>query len=77
MTRPEITGKGPSVSGPLAFSVAEFCRSHDISIGHFYALLKRGEGPRIMKAGLRTLISAEEAARWRAARTDASTPTTA
>jgi hypothetical protein len=58
---------------PLAFSVEEFCKAHGISIGHFYALLKAGLGPRVMKVGLRTLISAEEAARWRAERT-AETP---
>ena len=41
----------------------------------FYALLKRGEGPEIMKVGLRTLISHEAAARWRAERTAASSDT--
>jgi hypothetical protein len=58
----------------LGFSVAEFCEAHNISIGHFYALRKKGLGPRVMKVGLRTLISAEEAARWRAERTEASGP---
>jgi hypothetical protein len=57
----------------LAMSVAEFCLLHSISIGFFYELLKRGEGPRIMKVGLRTLVSVEEAARWRAMRTAATT----
>jgi hypothetical protein len=57
----------------LALSVAEFCQLHSISIGFFYELLKRGEGPRIMKVGLRTLVSIEEAARWRAQRTAATT----
>jgi hypothetical protein len=56
----------------LGFSVAEFCEAHNISIGHFYALRKRGLAPRVMKVGLRTLISAEEAARWRAELTAAS-----
>jgi hypothetical protein len=31
----------------------------------FYNLLKRGDGPAIMKVGRRTLISAEAAAEWR------------
>jgi len=57
---------------PGAYSVEQFCRAHDISIGHFYALLKAGIGPRLMKVGIRTLISVEEAARWRAERTAAS-----
>jgi hypothetical protein len=56
----------------LGYSVAEFCEAHDISIGFFYELRKRGLGPRVMKLGTRTLISAEEAARWRAERTAAS-----
>ena len=68
MTRPEITGR----KAPLALSVGEFRDAHDISIGHFYAMLKKGVGPRVMKVGTRTLISVEEAARWRAERTDAS-----
>ena len=59
----------------LGFSVADFCEAHNISIGHFYALQKKGLGPRVMKVGLRTLISAEEAARWRAERTAASSGT--
>jgi hypothetical protein len=65
MARPEITGKS-------ALTVAEFCTAHGISIGHFYALKKRGLAPRVMKLGIRTLISIEEAARWRAERTAAS-----
>jgi hypothetical protein len=87
MARPEITGRkhiadeasaavssahrAPSLP-PGAYSVEQFCRAHDISIGHFYALLKAGIGPRVMKVGIRTLISVEEAARWRAERTAAS-----
>jgi hypothetical protein len=64
----------PRARGPpnrLALSVAEFCELHSISIGFFYALLKRGEGPRVMRSGLRTLVSVEEAKRWREARTAA------
>ena len=48
-----------------AFSVTEFCREHGISRGLFYILLRDGRGPRIMKAGRRTLISHEAAAEWR------------
>jgi hypothetical protein len=61
----------PSWPG-FAFSVEEFCRAHGISIGFFYELQKKGLAPKIMKLGIRTLISAEEAARWRAERTAAS-----
>ena len=51
-----------------AFSVAQFCDSHDISRGTFYQLLKEGGAPRIFKVGRRTLISREAAADWRRAR---------
>jgi predicted DNA-binding transcriptional regulator AlpA len=49
----------------VANHVNEFCREHGISRGHFYNLLKRGEGPKIMRVGRRTLVSAEAAAEWR------------
>jgi hypothetical protein len=49
----------------VANDVDEFCREHGISRGHFYNLLKRGDGPAVMKVGRRTLISAEAAAEWR------------
>ena len=48
-----------------AFSVAEFCEAHGISRGTFYKLLGSGRGPRIIKAGRRTLISHEAAEEWR------------
>lgn len=49
------------------YTVQEFCAEHGgISKVFFYELQKRGQGPRIMKVGRRTLISAEAAAEWRA-----------
>jgi predicted DNA-binding transcriptional regulator AlpA len=50
---------------PIATSVAGFCRNHGISRAHFYNLIKRGQGPVVLKVGRRTLISAEAAAAWR------------
>ena len=47
------------------YSVAEFCREHGISRGLFYRLLREGRGPRVIKAGRRTLISREAAEDWR------------
>ncbi len=47
------------------YSVTEFCREHGISRGLFYQLLKEGRGPRVIKAGRRTLISREAAEEWR------------
>lgn len=51
-----------------AFGVDEFCKAHGICRSNFYALVNAGEGPRIFKAGTRTLVSKEAAADWRAAR---------
>lgn len=48
------------------FTVEEFCAEHGgITKPFFYQLLKRGKGPRLMKVGRRTLITAEAAADWR------------
>jgi hypothetical protein len=48
-----------------AQSIIEFCKDNNISRGHLYNLLRRGQGPVFFKAGRRTLISAESAAAWR------------
>jgi hypothetical protein len=68
MARPEITGrKNSAIEGDLdAFSVAEFCRRHRISVQAFYK--HKTEMPAMFRVGNRVLISKESAARWRAAR---------
>ncbi len=48
-----------------AYSIAEFCRAHRLSRAFFYNLLKRGEGPIVMKVGKRTLVANEAADAWR------------
>ena len=48
----------------LAYTVPQFCDGFNVSRTHFYALLKEGKGPRLMKVGRRTLISAQAAADW-------------
>lgn len=48
-----------------AYSVAEFCAAHGLTKVTLYKQFKLGTGPRIMKVGTRTLISAEAAADWR------------
>ncbi len=48
-----------------AHTVSDFCREHGISRGLFYNLIREGKGPRIIKAGRRTLISKEAAEEWR------------
>ena len=68
-SRPVIRGEsawGTTGGGSAqAFSVREFCGQHGISRAAFYVLLANGDGPRVMKVGRRTLISAEAAAEWR------------
>jgi hypothetical protein len=58
---------------PAAYSVDAFCRAHHISRSMFYAMLRAGDGPRLMKCGARTLISVEAAQDWRLAREHAAT----
>ena len=58
----------------LVLSISEFCKAHGISEGFFYKLKKRGNGPREMKVGARTLITFESAAEWRRERENATTP---
>ena len=49
-----------------AFSIAEFCRRHDISPQLFYKF--KSEMPPVFRIGARVLVSKEAAARWRAER---------
>lgn len=49
-----------------AYTFPGFCSDHHISRSFLYELIKEGRGPRLMKIGRRTLISAEAAAEWRA-----------
>ena len=53
------------IEAPLALSVDQFCDAHNVSRAYFYVLLKSNRGPRIMRVGRRTLVSAEAAADWR------------
>jgi hypothetical protein len=84
MARPEISGRKPGAGGkskpqaplirgpPRAMSIAEFCDAFRISIDFYFAMAKRGEGPRTMKIGARTLIPIEAVDEWQAAREAAS-----
>ena len=54
----------PTIPNVAAYTVSEFLARNRISRGLFYKLLKAGTGPRIMKAGGRTLISAEAERDW-------------
>jgi len=55
----------PSRLPRAAYSVKDFCDAYGITKVTFYKLQKEGTGPRIMKVGTRTLVSAEAAADWR------------
>jgi predicted DNA-binding transcriptional regulator AlpA len=59
----------------FGYSIPNFCKTHGFSVAHFYALKKQGIAPRVMKLGARSIITDEEATRWRAERTAASNPT--
>ena len=48
-----------------AFSIAEFCRRHSISVPMFYKLQSQGKAPTTFSVGVRRLISREAAAAWR------------
>ena len=49
---------------PVARTVKQFCGANQISHVHFYELLKRGLGPRVMKLGRRTLITLHAEEEW-------------
>ena len=48
---------------PRALSVKSFCRRYEIGRTKFYEMLKQGE-IRVVKAGRRTLILADDLERW-------------
>jgi hypothetical protein len=50
-----------------AYTIDEFCEAHRISRSRFYALLRDGRGPRVMRVDSRIRISKEAAADWRRA----------
>lgn len=62
------------MSDKLSFTINEFCAAHGVSRPFLYVLWKRGDGPRRMLVGDKTLISAEAAADWRKAREAAALP---
>jgi hypothetical protein len=70
MTRPEVTGRktGAAIDGD-AYSIAEFCHRHRISVQLFYK--NRKQMPRTFSVGARVLISKEAAAAWRRQREQA------
>lgn len=47
-----------------AYSVKQFCQAHTLSRAFLYKLIKEGRGPKTIKVGRRTLISAADAQDW-------------
>lgn len=48
-----------------AYTVKQFCEAHNLPESTYYLIRKEGKGPRVTKAGRRTLISIEAAEEWR------------
>ena len=71
MARAEVTGRKlvNAADDADAFSVAEFCKRHRISVQLFYK--NRQQMPRTFNVGCRVLISREAAAAWRRERENA------
>ena len=69
--KPGTGANEPSPTPRLALSITEFCKAHGFSEGMFYKMKKQGLTPCEMKLGTRTLITFEAAAKWRAAREEA------
>jgi hypothetical protein len=51
-----------------AYSIAAFCRRHNISESFYHKLRNQGLGPRTMRVGSRVLITRQAAREWRRAR---------
>lgn len=76
--RPEVTGRRSlaakeQISDADAYSLAEFCRRHGISLQLYYKLVTQGLAPVTFRVGTRVLVSKEAAAAWRAEREAATT----
>lgn len=66
--RAQRRDSGPNLAAqvaPAAYTVPEFCNAHRISRALLYVMLRDGRGPRLLKAGHRTLITLDSAAEWR------------
>lgn len=50
---------------PLAFTVPEFCRVHNLSTSGYYELKKEGLTPKEIRLGRKVIITTEAAANWR------------
>jgi hypothetical protein len=58
-------GEPPQHGNGDAYSIAEFCERHRISVPLYYKLRQQGLTPTEIRLGTRVLISRESAATWR------------
>ena len=63
--------EGVGAQDRATFTITEFCEAHRISRSKLYQLWAAGTGPRVMKVGVKVLISVEAAADWRREREQA------
>jgi predicted DNA-binding transcriptional regulator AlpA len=64
----EFTMSDAPLADRSAYTIDEFCHAHRISRRKFYDLIEQGIGPRLMRIGVKVLISTEAATAWRAER---------
>jgi hypothetical protein len=63
----------PEIASKLAWTIAEFCKLHHLSVSNYYELRKSGLTPAEMKIRNRVWITREAAAAWREAHTGTNT----
>lgn len=64
VTQPSEDEAEELAMGKKNYTVKEFCLMYGISRTFFYELLKRGNGPEIIKIGRKTMIQREAAQIW-------------
>lgn len=67
-----VSNVTPVAIVPLAYSVKDFASIVDLSPRNLFALLKRGEGPRLTAIGKRRIITHEDGMAWLRRRSEAS-----
>lgn len=72
LARREVTGRKSDDAADDtnldAYSIAQFCARHGLSVQSFYKFKAEGLMPDTFRIGARVLISREAAKRWRRAR---------
>jgi hypothetical protein len=61
-------------TGPVCYTVSEFCQAHRLSRSTIYQMWANGTGPRVIRICTKLLISFEAAAEWRRQREAGITP---